>query len=102
MIGLVATITVQDGKGEDFEKVFAELAAKVRENEPGCFLYQLNRTSDPTVYKVMELYRDAEARTQHGQSEHFKTIGRQMGAFMAGRPQIEDLTPVGDGLFGRR
>ena len=44
MIGIVATIKVQDGKNAEFEKVFLDMAAKVKANEPGCLLYQLTRT----------------------------------------------------------
>ena len=38
MIGLVAVIRVQEGKGPDFEAVFLELTSKVRANEPGNLL----------------------------------------------------------------
>jgi quinol monooxygenase YgiN len=96
MIGIVATIKVQDGKGPDFESVFLELAAKVKENEAGNLLYQLTKSrAEPTTYKVLELYRDQDALIAHGGSDYFKEIGRKMGAFMAGRPEIEYLDTVG-------
>lgn len=92
MIGILATINVQDGKQADFEAVFLELTAKVRENEPGNLLYQLTKTrTDATAYKVLELYKDQDAVTAHGASEYFKELGRKMGSFMAGRPEIEYL-----------
>ena len=34
-IGLLATITVREGKSEEFEKAFLDLAEQVRANEPG-------------------------------------------------------------------
>lgn len=96
MLGVVATLKVQDGKGAEFEAVFLELAAKVRANEPGNLLYQLTRSrTDANTYKVMELYKDQDALTQHGGTDYFRDLGRQMGAFMAGRPEIEYLDAVG-------
>ncbi len=96
MIGLIATIKVQAGKGPDFEAVFLELAGKVRANEPGNVLYQLTRSrTEAETYKVMELYRDQDSLTAHGQSAHFKEVGGKMGAFMAGRPTLEYLDAVG-------
>jgi len=34
-IGVIATLTVAEGKNDEFESVFADLAAAVRANEPG-------------------------------------------------------------------
>lgn len=95
MIGIVATLKVQEGKGPDFEAVFLKLAAQVRANEPGNIFYQLTKSrAEPGAYKVLELYKDQDALTLHGQTEYFKSIGREMGAFMAGRPDVEYLDAV--------
>jgi len=96
MVGIVATIRVQDGKGPDFEAVFLRLVAKVRENEPGALLYQLTRSrTEANTYKVLELYKDEAALAHHGGTDYFREIGREMGPFMAGRPDIERLDVVG-------
>ena len=95
MIGVVATLTVQDGKGPEFEAIFRDLMAQVRANEPGNLMYQLTKSrTEPNTYKVLELYRDQDALTAHGQSEHFKTAGGAMRACLAGRPAIEYLDAV--------
>jgi quinol monooxygenase YgiN len=95
MIGVVAVLRVQDGKGEDLEAVFKELAAKVRENEPGNLMYQLTKSrTEANTYKVLELYKDQDALTHHGQTDYFKDLGRKMGPSMAGRPEIELLDGV--------
>ena len=95
MIGIIATLKVQDGKQADFEAVFLELTAKVRANEPGNLLYQLTRSrADAATYKVIELYKDHDAVSTHGASEHFRELGRKMGSFLAGRPDIEYLDAV--------
>lgn len=95
MIGIVATLKVQEGKGPDFEAIFLELAGKVRANEPGNVFYQLTRSrADADTYKVLELYKDQDALSAHGQTDHFKDLGRKMGAFLAGRPDVEYLDAV--------
>ncbi len=95
MIGVVATLKVQEGKGSEFEAVFLELAAKVKANEPGNLAYQLTRSrTEPNTYKVLELYKDQDALTAHGGTDYFKDLGRKMGAFMAGRPDVEYLDAV--------
>jgi quinol monooxygenase YgiN len=95
MIGVIAVLKTQEGKGSEFEAVFTELAGKVRANEAGNKLYQLTKSrTEPNTYKVLELYADQEALAAHGQTDYFKDLGRKMGAFMEGRPQIEVLDSV--------
>ncbi|MDD3444465.1 MAG: putative quinol monooxygenase [Zavarzinia sp.] len=97
MIGLIATMRIQDGKTAEFERVFLELAAKVRANEPGNLTYQLTRSrAEPNTYKVLEIYRDEAAFKAHGASDHFKAAGPALGAVLAGRPDLEIL----DGVVG--
>ncbi|MDP3855916.1 putative quinol monooxygenase [Phenylobacterium sp.] len=95
MIGVVATLKVQDGKQGEFEAIFTDLAAQVRANEPGNVFYQLTKSrTDATVYKVLELYKDQEALSAHGQTDYFKAAGAKMGPCMGGRPEIEYLDAV--------
>ena len=95
MIGVVATLKVQDGKQAEFEKIFLDLAQQVRANEPGNLVYQLTKSrEDATVYKVLELYKDQDALSAHGQTDYFKAAGAKMGPCMGGRPTIEYLDAV--------
>ena len=95
MIGVVATLKVQDGKGAEFEGVFLELAGKVRAHEPGNLIYQLTKSrADPNTYKVLELYVDQAALTAHGAADYFRELGRKMGPCMAGRADVEYLDAV--------
>ena len=95
MIGVVATLKVQDGKQGEFEAIFTELSKQVRANEPGNLLYQLTKSrADATVYKVLEVYKDADALKAHGGSDYFKAASAKMGPCMAGRPEIEYLDAV--------
>ena len=96
MIGIIATLKVQDGKGPEFEGVFTDLAKQVRANEPGNLVYQLTRSrTDPNTYKVLELYKDQESLTHHGGTDYFKAAGPKFGAVLAGRPEVEYLDGVG-------
>lgn len=95
MIGIIATLKVQDGKGPEFEGVFKGLAEQVRGNESGCLCYQLTKSrTDPNTYKVLELYADQDALTHHGQTDYFRAAGAKMGPCLAGRPDIEMLDAV--------
>jgi quinol monooxygenase YgiN len=95
MIGVIATLKVQDGKNAEFEGVFRELQQQVKANEPGNLAYQLTRSrTDPNTYKVLELYKDQEALTHHGGTDYFKAAGPKLGPCLAGRPEIEYLDAV--------
>ncbi len=94
MIGIVATLKVKDGAQADFEAVAKQLVAAVNANEPDCLYYALYRTDDPLAYVMMERYRDMAAIEAHRATDHFKQIGRQMGAHMDGRPDVRILHEV--------
>ncbi|MCB1730811.1 MAG: antibiotic biosynthesis monooxygenase [Halieaceae bacterium] len=94
-LGLLATITVQEGKNAEFEKVFMDLTAQVRANEPGNIFYILHRSkSNPQVYKVMEQYESAEALDAHGKTDYFREANKALGALVAAAPEIEVLDTV--------
>ena len=95
MIGVIATMKIQDGKAAEFEQTFADLSAQVKANESGCVIYQLTKSrTDPNTYKVLELYASQDDLKAHGQSEYFKAAGPKLGAVLAGRPEIEYLDAV--------
>jgi quinol monooxygenase YgiN len=95
MIGVVATLKVQDGKGADLEAVFGDLASQVKANEAGCLMYQLTRSrNEPNTYKVLELYASEEALKHHGTTPYFLAAMPGMGACLAGRPEIDYLDAV--------
>jgi quinol monooxygenase YgiN len=95
MIGIIATLKVQDGKNADFEAAFKEAMAAVRANEPGNIVYQVVKSrADPNTYKVLELYKDQDAVAAHSASDHYKALGPKLGPCLAGRPEIELLDGV--------
>ena len=94
-IGLLATITILEGKNEEFESAFLGLTEKVRANEPGNVFYALHKSgSDPQVYKVMEQYDSPEALDAHGKTEYFLAANKQLAGMVAAAPEIEILEAV--------
>ncbi len=94
-IGVIATLTVAEGKNADFEAVFADLAAGVHANEPGNEFYSLTRSrNNPQVYKVLERYTDQAALDAHGASDHFKAAGPKLAPCLAAAPEIEYLDGI--------
>ncbi len=94
MLAVVATIKVKTGMEKEFEAVAKQLVQKVNAAEPGCKLYTLCKGDAPLTYVFLERYVDEEATKAHRGSEHFKDLGRKMGAFMDGPPQVLRLTEV--------
>jgi quinol monooxygenase YgiN len=94
MLGVVATLKVKPGMEKQFEAVAKELVAKVNAGEPGCKLYALHTADTPGTYVFMERYVDQAAVEAHRATEHFKTLGRKMGEFMDGRPEVLRLKEV--------
>ncbi len=84
----VAKIKVKDGHQAEFEAVARRLVAATNANEPGCLTYTLNKGDDPLIYVMLERYKDEEAINAHRASEHFRTIGRELGAHLAGPPEV--------------
>ncbi len=94
MLGVVATIKVKPGMEKEFEAVAKELVAKVNASEPGCKLYALHHGEQPHTYVFMERYADQAAVEAHRATDYFKALGRKMGEYMEGRPEVMRLTEV--------
>jgi len=95
MIGAVAELTVKEGSQADFEKVARELEAAVNANEEGVLLYRLFKVQGSTTkYVFMEEYKDAAAVEAHRGFEHFKRLGRAMGPFLDGPPNVMRMDKV--------
>ena len=92
---IVATIKVKNGQSAAFEATALKLVAAVNANEPGCLLYTLNKGEDAHTYVFMERYANEDAMKAHRGTDHFRTIGREMGAFMDGAPSVLRMTELG-------
>jgi quinol monooxygenase YgiN len=89
-IGVVAKLKVKPGKGADIERIFHEMAREARAKEPGNLFYSMHKSrADADLYVVLEQYADQAALDAHSNSEHVKRFGPQLGALLAGAPEIE-------------
>jgi quinol monooxygenase YgiN len=94
-VGVIAKIKVKEGKNQEFEGLFKQLVKAVDENEPGNSFFELHKSrTDSQLYIVLEQYVDEDAFAAHDQTEHFKTIGAQLGPCMAAPPDIELMMTV--------
>ena len=88
MIVVAAMIKAAEGKGDELEQAFSQLAAKVIK-DPGTITYAINRSiNDPTQFFIYEKYEDEDALKYHGGTEHFKEFNRSVAGMVGGRPEI--------------
>jgi quinol monooxygenase YgiN len=88
---IVATIRVKPGEEAAFETIARKLVAAVNANEPGSLLYTLNKADQddhPRTYVFMERYKDEDAVKAHRATDHYRTLGKAMGAHLDGAPAI--------------
>lgn len=72
---LVARMTTREGGQERAAELIDELAKGSRA-EPGNVHYIPHRDPEnPRVFMLYEQYRDKAAFEEHGQTEHFKSLG---------------------------
>lgn len=89
MVSIVAKIKVKEGQGASFEKVAKQLQDMVAANEPGCEYYKLHKTDDADVFVFIERYKDQAAIEAHRKSDHFRSLGKEMGQYMAEPPKVD-------------
>ena len=96
MLSVIAKLTVQPGKEEDFKAAGAEMVASVKEHEAGrTLMYTLTQSqSTPTEFWFIERYADADAAAAHGKTAHMAAFGGKIGGLLAGRPEIIRLEEV--------
>ena len=96
MIAIVAKLTVQEGKEEEFKAAGAEMVAAVKQNEAGRTLqYTLAQSQKtPNEFYFIEAYADGDAAGDHSKTAHMAAFGGKIGGLLAGRPEIIRLDTV--------
>lgn len=86
---IVAIMTLQEGKSEQFYQLTEELIANSRE-EAGVVTYKLFKsTEDDNEVLFFEEYADKEAMEQHSKSGHFNKFMEAVKPLLANEPQLE-------------
>jgi len=98
-VAIIAKFTCIDGKRDDLYAGLAPMMDHVG-SEDGTIQYQLlEDQSDANVAYMYELYTDMDAVQAHNSSDVMKQIMNAFGGILAGRPEINLLTPIrGKGL----
>ncbi|KAB2577610.1 Antibiotic biosynthesis monooxygenase [Lasiodiplodia theobromae] len=80
-IVVTAIITPKAGQPADqIEKSLTDHAAWVQQNEPGTLRYALHKSigDGPTVFTMIEAYKDKAALDAHSKSPRFKELAPQL------------------------
>jgi quinol monooxygenase YgiN len=94
MIGIIARLRIKPGSNTDFEATMKALQAKVKADEPGNRLYALHKTDDVNVYVMLERYDDDAALAAHRAAPHFKELGRKLGDYLDGKPEVQRMQEI--------
>jgi quinol monooxygenase YgiN len=88
IITIIARLTAKEGEFDTLRACATELSTAVAASEPRNHLYAVCEGAGPNTLVLVERYADAEALEAHRRSDHMKTIGRKIGATLAGKPEI--------------
>lgn len=93
MISVIAKLRAKAGSEAEFEAVAREMVLACQA-EPLSRGYTLWKTAEAGLYTIVEVYDDEAGLAAHVQTDHYRQIGRRMGALMDGRPEITRLHSV--------
>ena len=95
MIVITAKFQIKPEYVEAWPQLSADFTRATR-NEPGCLWFEWSRSlDDPSVYVLIEAFRDDDAGAAHVQSEHFATARRELPSHLVATPRIINTTAPG-------
>jgi quinol monooxygenase YgiN len=97
MIFITAKFPVRPEHADDWPAISRSFTEATRA-EPGCLWFEWSRSlDDPTVYVLVEAFRDGEAASAHVTSDHFYAAQKQLPPHLARTPDIVNFTVPQDG-----
>lgn len=88
MLCVAAKLKAVEGKGDELEKEFRKLVAKVAK-EPGTSVYTVHRKADaPNEFLIYEKYESGDAFKFHMSTEYFKEFSKVIAPLLDGRAEI--------------
>ncbi len=92
MIFIAAKWRIRPEDADRWPEIAREFTEATR-GEPGCLWFDWSRDlADPTVYVLVEAFRDGDAGAQHVQSDHFKKAQETLPPHLAETPKIVNFT----------
>jgi len=92
MIFITAKFTVKPEHADDWPRISGPFTEATRA-EAGCKWFEWSRSlDDPTVYVLVEAFRDGEAGAAHVGSAHFKQAQRDLPQYLVATPKIISQT----------
>ncbi|KGG92613.1 hypothetical protein P368_10740 [Comamonas thiooxydans] len=92
MIVVLARLQTKSGSEAEFVEVAKQLVEQSN-TEPGCQHYELLQEGSGR-YSFLERYVNEQAVEAHRKSDHYRTLGKQMSAFMDGKPEVIRLQTI--------
>ncbi|MGX7670449.1 putative quinol monooxygenase [Plantactinospora sp. DSM 117369] len=97
MIFITAKFRVLPEYADRWPEIAGEFTRATRA-EPGCLWFEWSRSiDDPTVYVLVEAFRDGDAGAAHVQSEHFRQAQATLPPHLVETPKIVNTTIPQDG-----
>lgn len=95
-ISIIAKLTAADGKSEALEQALRGVVEAAAE-EPGLEVYSAHSSNDePGIYYFFEIYRDDDAKAEHGKGDGMRAAMGAFAGLLAARPEVITMTPITD------
>lgn len=97
MSQVAVVVKVHAAPGQRDQLIAAlQVALQTVEGEPGTLRYILHEdAADADVVWFYEMYTDQDALVLHSSTDAFKAMSAAMKPFVAGRPELTFLKPIG-------
>lgn len=91
MIFITAQFRVRPEHADRWPEIAADFTQATR-SEPGCLWFDWSRSvEDPTVYVLVEAFRDGDAGAAHVQSDHFKQAQTTLPPHLVETPKVVNV-----------
>ncbi|CAN7493383.1 putative quinol monooxygenase [Variovorax sp. LjRoot84] len=92
MIVVLARLKIVPGTSEQFLQTAGQLV-EASCKEAGVITYELLAEGE-NRFAFLERYKDADAAAAHLKTDHYRTLGRQLGPYIDGKPELLKMTSV--------
>jgi quinol monooxygenase YgiN len=92
MIVVLARLNILPGSSEHFLQT-AEQLVEASCKEAGVIGYEL-LTEGENRFAFLERYKDAGSAATHLKTDHYRTLGRELGRYIDGKPEVLKMTPT--------